>query len=133
MLIKAPLPLVLWCLSSHLPLVCRLVVASPVVVRLRLASLFVVQPPQASIFDSPLIVLTSWLLHHKYLHRLRLLTRRCLATGCVVVINFDLRQIVIVVVSHHTIAIVVNFVACCVAAIVMVMLFLEMHVCAFAR
>ena len=49
--IEAPSPLVHWCLSSHLPLVCRLVVASPVVACLRLASHFVGQPPHASILD----------------------------------------------------------------------------------
>jgi hypothetical protein len=50
--IEAPSPLVHWCLSSCLPLVCRLVVASPgVVACLRLASHFVGQPPHASILD----------------------------------------------------------------------------------
>jgi hypothetical protein len=47
--IEAPLPLVHWCLSSRLPLVRRLVVASPVVACLRHASHFVGQPPHASI------------------------------------------------------------------------------------
>ena len=51
--IKAPSPLVRWRLSSRLPLVCRLVVASPVVTCLRLASPFVMQPPHASIVDTP--------------------------------------------------------------------------------
>jgi hypothetical protein len=49
--IEAPLPLVHWCLSSRFPLVRRLVVASPVVVCLRLTSHFVGQPPHASILD----------------------------------------------------------------------------------
>ena len=49
--IEAPSPLVHWCLSSRLPLVRRLVVASPVVACLRLASHFVGQPPHASILD----------------------------------------------------------------------------------
>ena len=49
--IEAPLPLVHWCLSSRLPLVRRLVVASPVVACLRLASHFLGQPPHASILD----------------------------------------------------------------------------------
>ena len=47
--IEAPSPLVHWCLSSHLPLVCRLVVALPVVVCLCLASPFVAQLPYMSI------------------------------------------------------------------------------------
>ena len=49
--IEAPSPLVCWRLSSRLSLVRRLVVASPVVACLRLASPFVVQPPHASILD----------------------------------------------------------------------------------
>ena len=49
--IEAPSPLVHWCLSSRLPLVRRLVVASPVVACLRLASHFVGQPPHASILN----------------------------------------------------------------------------------
>ena len=49
--IEAPSPLVHWCLSSRLPLVRRLVVASPVVACLRLASHFFGQPPHASILD----------------------------------------------------------------------------------
>ena len=49
--IKAPSPLVCWRLSSRLSLVRRLVVASPVVVCLRLASPFVAQLPHASILD----------------------------------------------------------------------------------
>ena len=49
--IKAPLPLVRWCLSSRLPLVCGLVVALPVVPCLHLGSPFVAQPPHASILD----------------------------------------------------------------------------------
>ena len=49
--IEAPSHHVRWCLSSRLPLVCRLVVASPVVACLRLASHFVGQPPHASILD----------------------------------------------------------------------------------
>jgi hypothetical protein len=40
--------------------------------------------------------------------------------------------IVIIVVSHHAIAIIVDFVACHVVAIMMVMLFLRCS-CAFAR
>ena len=59
-------------LSSHSPLICRLVVASPVVMCLRLVSPFVAQPPHASILDPPLFVLASWLLRHKYSHHLRL-------------------------------------------------------------
>ena len=51
--IKAPLPLVLWCLYSHLPLVRRLVVASSVIVRLRLTSPFVEQPCHTFILDPP--------------------------------------------------------------------------------
>jgi hypothetical protein len=39
--------------SSHLPLVCQLVVASPVVACFRLASHFVGQPPHASILLDP--------------------------------------------------------------------------------
>ena len=49
--IEAPSPLVHWCLSSCLPLVRRLVVASPVVACLRLTSHFVGQPPHTSILD----------------------------------------------------------------------------------
>jgi hypothetical protein len=49
--IEAPSPLVHWCLSTRLPLVLRLVVTSPVVACLRLASHFVGQPPHASILD----------------------------------------------------------------------------------
>ena len=49
--IEAPLALVRWHLSSCLPLVRRLVVASPVVACLYLASPFVAQPPHASILD----------------------------------------------------------------------------------
>ena len=46
-------PLVCWRLSSHLHLVCRLVVASHIVACLHLASPFVAQPPLASILDPP--------------------------------------------------------------------------------
>ena len=46
--IEALSPLVHWCLSSRLHLICRLVVMSPVVVCLRLVSSFVAQPPHAS-------------------------------------------------------------------------------------
>ena len=76
--IEAPSPLVHWCLSSRLPLVRRLVVASPVVACLRLASHFVGQPPHASILDpsSLFIVHASWLSRRISLHRLRLSTRR---------------------------------------------------------
>jgi hypothetical protein len=49
--IEAPSHLVHWCLSSRLPLVCQLVVASPVVACLGLASHFVGQPPHPSILD----------------------------------------------------------------------------------
>jgi hypothetical protein len=49
--IEAPSPLVRWRLSSRLPLVCRLVVASPVVMCLRLASPLVGQPSHASILN----------------------------------------------------------------------------------
>ncbi len=49
--IEAPSPLVHWCLSSRLPLVHRLVVASPVVACLRLVSHFVRQPPHTSILN----------------------------------------------------------------------------------
>ena len=49
--IEAPSPLVCWHISSHLPLVRRLVVASPAVACLRLVSPFVAQPPHASILD----------------------------------------------------------------------------------
>jgi hypothetical protein len=50
--IEASSPLVHWCLSSRLPLVCWLVVALPVVACLCLASHFVGQkPPHASILD----------------------------------------------------------------------------------
>ena len=48
---EAPSPLVCWRLSSRLSLVHRLVVASPVVACLRLASPFVAQLPHASILD----------------------------------------------------------------------------------
>ncbi len=52
--IEAPLPLVRWCLSScSLPLVCQLVVASPVVACLCLTSPFVMQLPHASILNPP--------------------------------------------------------------------------------
>jgi hypothetical protein len=47
----SPSPLVHWCLSSRLLLVCRLVVTLPVVACLRLASHFVGQPPHASILN----------------------------------------------------------------------------------
>ena len=46
--VEAPSPLVCWRLSSRLSLVCRLVVALPVVACLRLASPFVAQLPHAS-------------------------------------------------------------------------------------
>jgi hypothetical protein len=49
--IEAPSPLVRWRLSSGLPIVRQLVVASPVVACLRLASPFVAQPPHMSILD----------------------------------------------------------------------------------
>ena len=49
--IEAPSPLVRWRLSSHLPLVCRLVVASPVVMCLHLASPLVGQLSHASILN----------------------------------------------------------------------------------
>jgi len=49
--IEVPSPLVHWRLSSCLPLVRRLVVTSPVVACLCLASPFVTQPPHASILD----------------------------------------------------------------------------------
>ena len=49
--IEASLPLVRWRLSSRLPLVLQLVVASPVVACLRLASPFVTQLPYASILN----------------------------------------------------------------------------------
>jgi len=49
--IEAPLLLVRWRLSSRLPLVRRLVVTSPVVACLRLASPFIAQVPHASIHD----------------------------------------------------------------------------------
>jgi hypothetical protein len=49
--IEAPSHLVHRCLSSHLLLVCQLVVASPVVACLGLASHFVGQPPHPSILD----------------------------------------------------------------------------------
>ena len=49
--LSRPFSLVRWRLSSHLPLVRQLSVASPVVVCLRLASPFVTQPPNASILD----------------------------------------------------------------------------------
>jgi hypothetical protein len=51
--IEAPSPLVLWRLSSRMTLVCRLVVAMSVIVRLRHASNFVDQPHHASILDPP--------------------------------------------------------------------------------
>ena len=51
--IEAPSPLVLWCLSSCMPLVRRLVVASSVIMRLRLKSPFIEQPRHASILDPP--------------------------------------------------------------------------------
>ena len=51
--IKALSPLVRWCLSSRLPLICRLVVALPVVACLCFASLFSVRPPHAFILDPP--------------------------------------------------------------------------------
>jgi hypothetical protein len=50
-LLTLPPPLVCWHISSHLPLVRRLVVASPAVACLRLMSPFVAQPPHASILD----------------------------------------------------------------------------------
>jgi hypothetical protein len=49
--IEAPSPLVHWCLSSRLPLVRRLVVASPVVACLRLGTHFFGLLPHASILD----------------------------------------------------------------------------------
>ena len=49
--INAPSPLVHWRLSSHLPLVCWLVVALPIVACLCLASPFIAQPLHASILD----------------------------------------------------------------------------------
>jgi hypothetical protein len=51
--INAPSPLVLWHLSSCLPLVHRLVVASSVIVCLHLVPPFVEQPRHASILDPP--------------------------------------------------------------------------------
>ncbi len=51
--IKALSTLVLWHLSSRLPLVRRLVVASSVIVRFHLTSPFVEQPRHVSILDPP--------------------------------------------------------------------------------
>ena len=57
--IKALSPLVRWCLSSHLPLIRRLVVALPVVACLCFASLFAIQPPHAFILDPPSLIAPS--------------------------------------------------------------------------
>ena len=61
--IKALSPLVRWCLSSHLPLICLLVVALPVVACLCFASLFAMQPPHAFILDPPSLFAPSGCCH----------------------------------------------------------------------
>ena len=91
--IEAPLPLVLWRLSSHLPLVRRLIVTSPVVVRLRLVSPFVVQPPHGSILDPPSLFLPAGCrVTNICTNSASRVTHRCLTTGCVVVVDFNVRQ-----------------------------------------
>ena len=78
--IEAPSPLVRWRFSSRLPLVCRLVVASTSASALRhllsrsCCTRLSLTPP----FCSRQLVVAS--------HCLRLLMRRCLTTGCVVVV-----------------------------------------------
>ena len=116
--IEAPSPLVHWCLSTRLPLVHRLVVTSPVVVCLRLVSPFVAQPPHASIFDPPSLFSTAGC--HVANIRTAPASRRAVASLLAVSSSSTSTfvKVVIVVVSRRAIAIVVDFVACRVVAIV---------------
>ena len=108
--IEAPLPLVLWCLSYGLPLVHRLDVAPPVVVCLRLASPFVVQPPHASIADCHVAYIRTASAYQCAAASQLAVSLTSMSTSVAIVI-------VIVIVSCRAIAIVVNFVACRVVAI----------------
>jgi len=89
--------------------------------RLCLVSPFVEHPPHASILDPPssfapagcsvTCICTASASQHAATSQLAVL------------LSSTLMSVAIVVISRHTIAIVVDFVACCVVAIVTVMLF----------
>ena len=81
--IEAPLPLVRWRFSSHLPLVRRLVVASTSAS----ASRHLLSRSRRGVYPRPLrFVRASWLLCRISSQRLRLSTRHRLTTGCVVAV-----------------------------------------------
>jgi hypothetical protein len=105
----------------------------PVVVCLRLVSPFVAQPPHASILDPPSLFSTAGCRVANI--RTASASRRAVASLLAVSSSSTSTsvKVVIVVVSRRAIAIVVDFVACRVVAIVDGDTFLEVHVCAFAR
>ena len=116
--IEAPSPLVLGRLSSRLPLVHRLVVASPVVMCLRLVSPFFAQPPHVSILDPPSSISPAGCRVANI--RTTSASRRA-ATSLLAVLSLSTStsvEVVIVVVSRCAITIVVDLVACRVVAIV---------------
>jgi hypothetical protein len=80
--IEAPSPLVLWRLSSRMTLVCRLVVAMSVIVRLRHASNFVDQPHHASILDPPSLFAPAGCSMSCRRHRRRLRPSSSAAAAC---------------------------------------------------
>ena len=111
-------PLVLGRLSSRLPLVHRLVVASPVVMCLRLVSPFFAQPPHVSILDPPSSISPAGCRVANI--RTTSASRRA-ATSLLAVLSLSTStsvEVVIVVVSRCAITIVVDLVACRVVAIV---------------
>ena len=108
-----------WRLSSRSPLVCRLAVALPVVMCLRLVSPFVAQPPHASFLDPPSLFLSAGCCVANNICTTSA-SRRATTSLLAMLLSTTLTsvEVVIVVISRHNIAIVVDFVACRVVAIV---------------